>query len=759
MVDGQKLMNRGQEVVASPTSGFFTRVNTKLISIQNLLSGTLAIQKSKLKQKKIKNQREKRERIEDRLEAPRAEKNKNIVSRVPRPGGMGILGWFKNFIGKILLGFFASRLLGSVGALEGILKGIAATVDVISTIGVGLVNGFATIVDFGYRAFDATKGFLRNVGGEDAVNAFETLMGKISTLIDILLLATLIKGSGDFGGPGRRPPRRRGGFGPGPRRPRPRGPGPRPRGSDEKPRQPIKPPVKPGQGFNFGGLLGALLGAAGIGLLGRKLGSARSAGQLQLPIDVPAEKGSNVINRFVRSLSRVLSGGGSGGRGPIGSGAYDPNDLEKIVRLIRKRSVKDLLTSKERISFLTERVARGESSPETFKKAIKELSDQGLLKPSDIRYFENMSPKAIEDSIRDTLADRPTKPRRTPLQIEIERLRNLKKKSENRNIFDRLFKRYDYLDELDADFVSQMTGDDPQLQQLARENVARREARANARTVITERIKQPLRNIRRRVQDAGSGIADRLSGTADRLSGLSFDTRLRARVATQRPRELLRGVKGFLSKSPLGKGIVGAFLDFGLSVLLGEDPGRAAFGAIGAGLGTAILAGLGSFVPGAGTLLGGFIGGYIGDSFGRFLYDMFFANKKPPAPPQNRDSDLGATPEYFLEHEYPYSVIPDDEGDPSNKEPTERKHDDPNPPGQYQIGDEVGSLFKVDPTLAARIRSLGEGYGDELFAADTLVIDRSEIPDQLPSLVASASIPTIVIPGSGYDAGQELYRS
>ena len=751
MVDGQKLMNRGQEVVASPTSGFFTRVNTKLISIQNLLSGTLAVQKSKLKQKKIKNQREKRERIEDRLEAPRAEKNKNIVSRVPRPGGMGILGWFKNFIGKILLGFFASRLLGSVGALEGILKGIAATVDVISTIGVGLVNGFATIVDFGYRAFDATKGFLRNVGGEDAVNAFETLMGKISTLIDILLLATLIKGSGDFGGPGRRPPRRRGGFGPGPRRPRPRSPGPRPRGSDEKPRQPSKPPVKPGQGFNFGGLLGALLGAAGIGLLGRKLGSARSAGQLQLPIDVPAEKGSNVINRFVRSLSRVFSGGGSGGRGPMGSGAFDPNDLEKTVRLIRKRSVKDLLTSKERIRFLTDRVARGESSPETFKKALKELSNQGLLKPSDVRYFENMSPKAIEDSIRDTLADRSTKPRRTPVQIEIERLRNLKKKSENRNIFDRLFKRYDYLDELDSDFVSQMTGDDPQLRQLARENVARREARRINRTSRIETIKQPLRNIRRRVQDAGSGIADR-------LSGLSFDTRLRARVATQRPRELLRGVKGFLSKSPLGKGIVGAFLDFGLSVLLGEDPGRAAFGAIGAGLGTAILAGLGSFVPGAGTLLGGFIGGYIGDSFGRFLYDMFFANKKPPAPEQIQDSDLGATPEYFLEHEYPYSVIPDDEGDPSNKEPTERKHDDPNPPGQYQIGDEVGSLFKVDPTLAARIRSLGDGYGDELLAADTLVINRTELMDQLPSLVASASIPTIVIPGSEYDAGQELYR-
>ena len=69
--------------------------------------------------------------------------------------------------------------------------------------------------------------------------------------------------------------------------------------------------------------------------------------------------------------------------------------------MIRKRSVKDLLTSKERIRFLTERVARGESSPETFKKALKELSNQGLLKPSDVRYFENMSSKSIEDSIQE----------------------------------------------------------------------------------------------------------------------------------------------------------------------------------------------------------------------------------------------------------------------------------------------------------------------------------------------------------------------
>ena len=71
----------------------------------------------------------------------------------------------------------------------------------------------------------------------------------------------------------------------------------------------------------------------------------------------------------------------------------------------------------------------------------------------------------------------------------------------------------------------------------------------------------------------------------------------------------------------------------------------------------------------------------------------------------------------------------------------------------------MGSLFKVDPTLAARIRSLGEGYGEELLAADTLVINRTELMNQLPPLVASALNPNNQSgSGSGYDAGQELYR-
>ena len=85
--------------------------------------------------------------------------------------------------------------------------------------------------------------------------------------------------------------------------------------------------------------------------------------------------------------------------------------------------------------------------------------------------------------------------------------------------------------------------------------------------------------------------------------------------------------KPFLKRLP----IIGALIDFGLSVALGEDPGRAAFKAIGAGLLGFVGAAVGSVVPIAGNLVGGILGGIAGDALGGALYDMFFGGKKPKA--------------------------------------------------------------------------------------------------------------------------------
>jgi hypothetical protein len=88
---------------------------------------------------------------------------------------------------------------------------------------------------------------------------------------------------------------------------------------------------------------------------------------------------------------------------------------------------------------------------------------------------------------------------------------------------------------------------------------------------------------------------------------------------------LLGVVRPLLKRLP----IIGALIDFGLSVALGEDPGRAAFKAIGAGLLGSFGTAIGSVVPVAGNIVGGIIGGIAGDALGGALYDLFFGNKKP----------------------------------------------------------------------------------------------------------------------------------
>ena len=59
--------------------------------------------------------------------------------------------------------------------------------------------------------------------------------------------------------------------------------------------------------------------------------------------------------------------------------------------------------------------------------------------------------------------------------------------------------------------------------------------------------------------------------------------------------------------------------------MLGEDPGRAAFKAIGAGLLGAAGTAVGSVIPVAGNAIGGILGGLAGDMLGGVLYDVLFS--------------------------------------------------------------------------------------------------------------------------------------
>ena len=144
--------------------------------------------------------------------------------------------------------------------------------------------------------------------------------------------------------------------------------------------------------------------------------------------------------------------------------------------------------------------------------------------------------------------------------------------------------------------------------------------------------------VRRYARRFGEGAARRKFGsqavkTAGKKFARSGVTRL-ARTGVSKvlgrggSKALLRLTKNFVSPVIKRIPLIGGLIDFALNVFVfKEPPGKAAFKAIGAGLGAWILGAVASIVPGLGTLLGGIAGGFIGDALGGLIYDMVFGKK------------------------------------------------------------------------------------------------------------------------------------
>jgi hypothetical protein len=119
---------------------------------------------------------------------------------------MGILDFIKNFIGNVLLGYFAVRLIKHLPKIMPIVKFLGNAADFIIDVGGKLLTGLLTFAQKGQEAHDKTRGFIKNLGGENFAKGFDKFIGAIDTA---LFLTTVLAGSmaleamsGGGGGPG-----------------------------------------------------------------------------------------------------------------------------------------------------------------------------------------------------------------------------------------------------------------------------------------------------------------------------------------------------------------------------------------------------------------------------------------------------------------------------------------------------------------------------------------------------------------------------
>jgi hypothetical protein len=156
-------------------------IKTNVVKIESILKGTLALDKKQLDDKKRDVSKKRKEKIETKLETkPNAETGKISMPAAPR---MGILDFVKNFIGNVLLGYFAVRLIKHLPKIMPIVKFLGNAADFIIDVGGKLLNGLVSFIDWGYKAYDATRGFIKNIGGENFAKGFDKFLGAIDTAL------------------------------------------------------------------------------------------------------------------------------------------------------------------------------------------------------------------------------------------------------------------------------------------------------------------------------------------------------------------------------------------------------------------------------------------------------------------------------------------------------------------------------------------------------------------------------------------------
>ena len=164
-------------------------IHSKVIEIEGILKGTLAAEKEELRQKRKQQKDEDRANQEKKLEAKDDKQDKKGI-KMPKVPEVGIFGWIKRFVGNVLLGIFFSKLVDLAPALTGFVKAADGITTFLADVGIKLVDGLATFVDWGYKAYDATQGFLENFGvGQEQ---FDQFSGAVSGMIDALIIGSVI---------------------------------------------------------------------------------------------------------------------------------------------------------------------------------------------------------------------------------------------------------------------------------------------------------------------------------------------------------------------------------------------------------------------------------------------------------------------------------------------------------------------------------------------------------------------------------------
>jgi len=550
-------------------------VRNKVTSLTFIFRSKKILKKRILDRKRKLVETEKNKKREERLESTRnkGRKKEDEKSLITPPGG-SIIDSLTRFAGFTLLGFIVDKYSNLLPKLISFGKTIQPAIEIFGSFAENLVGNAITFIERGYKAYDTVNDFVKKIGGEN----YERMFGQFSGALNMFLQAALLTGVAGFGG----------GL--------------------------LKPKFL---GVDRGGGAGAL----GAGTLDQQLKRAK---QYFSKYSFRTVKETAPIGqaRITNALSRTILG----------------------LPMAKDLSTREVLKQNKR--FAVGYQSQKQSYTSTTDKAIARFIQEGAtdrtnqeLRKAGVGVIDDAPARNVRRNVLREMGFGnfvgPNEPL-TPSRRKSAKYAKPKPVSSNKILgqsfgseIARLKKSYMKLGFSNSDLISianDVDGKSYLERKAAYDLLDRKGLSSRVTNVPTLDIPRPVNRTPQgilRNQQIGSApsIPKPGEGIIPRSTPIRQRGILGRGIGRVGQRAALkiggRTAAKFVGRIP----VIGPLIDFVVSIALGDDPGEAAAGAVGAALGGFVggaLAGAGTF--GLGALLGGAVGGFVGDLIVRSLY-------------------------------------------------------------------------------------------------------------------------------------------
>ena len=175
-------------------------ISTKLVKVDKFLKGNLDAEKVAQKKEQKQKEDELRAEQEHDKEKPddKKDKKESPKSLIPK---LSFLDGIKKFLGDVLMGWLTFRLIKFLPKIVKLLKPLAAFADFVIDVGGKLLDGLVSFIDWGYKAVEGTKGWIGEKFGEGAAEKFESFMGTLTKVMNLVFavgLASSAMGLGEL---------------------------------------------------------------------------------------------------------------------------------------------------------------------------------------------------------------------------------------------------------------------------------------------------------------------------------------------------------------------------------------------------------------------------------------------------------------------------------------------------------------------------------------------------------------------------------